>query len=44
MFATLTASAANDPPVNPANDRWGRVRFLLGTWKGIGRSHFKRKK
>ena len=34
MFATLTASAANDPPANPANDRWGRVRFLLGTWEG----------
>ena len=34
MFATLTASAANDPPVNPANDRWGRVRFLLGAWEG----------
>ena len=34
MFATLTASAA-DAPVNPANDRWGRVRFLLGTWEGI---------
>ena len=34
MFATLSASAANDPPANPANDRWGRVRFLLGTWEG----------
>jgi hypothetical protein len=30
MFATLTASAAE----NPATDRWGRVRFLLGTWEG----------
>jgi hypothetical protein len=34
MFATLTASAANDAPVDPASDRWGRVRFLLGTWEG----------
>ena len=33
LFATLTASAADSP--SPANDRWGRVRFLLGTWEGI---------
>jgi len=32
LFATLTASAANSP--SPQNDRWGRVRFLLGTWEG----------
>jgi hypothetical protein len=30
MLASLTASAAE----NPATDRWGRVRFLLGTWEG----------
>ena len=34
LFAVLTASAANDPSINPANDRWGRVRFLLGSWEG----------
>lgn len=34
MFATLTASAANGPPTHAMNDRWGRVRFLLGTWEG----------
>jgi hypothetical protein len=34
MFATLTASAATDPATSPMNDRWGRVRFLLGTWEG----------
>jgi len=34
LFAVLTAGAATDPPVNPLNDRWGRVRFLLGTWEG----------
>jgi hypothetical protein len=34
LFATLTASAATDPAANAANDRWGRVRFLLGTWAG----------
>ena len=33
LFAALSASAANDP-VNPMNDRWGRVRFLLGAWEG----------
>jgi hypothetical protein len=32
LFAVLTASAANSP--SPMNDRWGRVRFLLGTWEG----------
>jgi hypothetical protein len=30
LFATLTASAA----VEDATDRWGRVRFLLGSWQG----------
>ena len=34
LFATLTASAANAPSTHPMNDRWGRVRFLLGTWEG----------
>ena len=34
VFATLSASAASDPPSHPMNDRWGRVRFLLGTWEG----------
>jgi hypothetical protein len=30
LFATLTASAA----VEDATDRWGRVRFMLGSWQG----------
>jgi ABC-type glycerol-3-phosphate transport system substrate-binding protein len=34
MLVTLTACATHDSPVNPATDRWGRVRFLLGTWAG----------
>ena len=34
MLATLSACATHDSPVNPATDRWGRVRFLLGTWAG----------
>ena len=32
LLAALSASAATPP--SPANDRWGRVRFLLGTWEG----------
>jgi hypothetical protein len=32
LFAALTASAADSP--SPMNDRWGRVRFLLGSWEG----------
>jgi len=32
MLAVLSASAATTP--SPMNDRWGRVRFLLGTWEG----------
>jgi hypothetical protein len=34
IFATLAACATHESPVNPATDRWGRVRFLLGTWTG----------
>jgi len=34
LFAVLTASAASDPPPNPINDRWSRVRFLVGSWEG----------
>src|SRR5688572_2742256 len=30
LFATMTASAA----VDDATDRWGRMRFLLGSWQG----------
>jgi hypothetical protein len=34
LFAALSASAA-DQAANPAsNDRWGRVRFMLGSWEG----------
>lgn len=34
LFAALSASAA-DQAANPASsDRWGRVRFLLGSWEG----------
>lgn len=32
MLAVLSASAATTP--SPMNDRWGRVRFLIGTWEG----------
>lgn len=32
LLAVLSASAATTP--SPMNDRWGRVRFLLGTWEG----------
>ena len=34
MFATLAASAADQAATHPSNDRWGRVRFMLGTWEG----------
>lgn len=34
LFAALSASAA-EPAANPVSaDRWGRVRFLLGSWEG----------
>lgn len=34
LFAALSAGAA-DQAANPAsNDRWGRVRFMLGSWEG----------
>jgi hypothetical protein len=32
LLAVLSATAATTP--SPMNDRWGRVRFLLGTWEG----------
>jgi hypothetical protein len=32
LLAVLSASATTTP--SPMNDRWGRVRFLLGTWEG----------
>lgn len=31
MFAMLAVSAADEK----ATDRWGRVRFMLGTWEGV---------
>ena len=34
LFAVLSASAADQAAPSAANDRWGRVRFLLGTWQG----------
>jgi hypothetical protein len=52
LFVTLTASAG----VEDATDRWGRVRFMLGSWQGeasgepgkdfilYSRTHFKREK
>jgi hypothetical protein len=34
LFAALSASAAEPAANAVANDRWGRVRFLLGSWEG----------
>jgi len=34
LFVTFAASAAQEPPTHPMNDRWGRVRFLLASNQG----------
>jgi hypothetical protein len=34
LFAALAASAADQAATRPPMDRWGRVRFLIGTWEG----------
>jgi hypothetical protein len=34
LFVAVSASAADQAATPASNDRWGRVRFLLGTWEG----------